>query len=200
MKEGRLSSLSRLLDYHRTMARILITGAAGAGSTTFGAALAARLGWPHEDTDTYYWVPTDPPYTTMRSPEERIALLLPRLQARRDWVLSGQPIEWGGPLEPLYELIVFLRLDHDVRMARLRQREAASFGPRIAPGGDMAQINAEFLEWASSYDAAGPERRSLAQHERWLARQRCPVLRLDSAAPVAALLAAVLPAIPGRVD
>ena len=140
-------------------------------------------------------MPTDPPYTTIRPPEERIALLLPKLGAEPDWVRSGSPIVWGGALEPLYELIVFLRLDHDLRMARLRRREAADFGQRIAPGGDMARINAEFLEWASSYDAAGPERRSLAQHERWLAARRCPVLRLDSAAPVDALLAAVLAAL-----
>jgi hypothetical protein len=111
-------------------------------------------------------------------------------------VLSGSPIEWGAALEPLYELIVFLRLDHDVRMARLRRREEADFGPRIAPGGDMATINAGFIEWAAAYDAGGPEQRSLAQHERWLSCQRCPVLRLDSIAPVEALLAAVLAAIP----
>jgi adenylate kinase family enzyme len=178
------------------MARILITGAAGSGATTLGRALAARLGCAHEDSDTYYWVPTDPPFTTTRPPEERIALLLPKLLARRDWVLSGQPIEWGAALEPLYELIVFLRLDHDLRMTRLRRRETADFGPRIAPGGDMALSNAAFLEWASSYDTAGPERRSLAQHERWLSKQACPVLRLDSAAPVDALLAAALAAIP----
>ena len=177
------------------MARILITGAAGSGTTTLGRALAAKLGWTHEDTDTYYWVPTDPPYTTIRAPEERIALLLPKLEAERGWVLSGSPIEWGAALESLYELIVFLRLDHDLRMARLRRREEADYGRRIAPGGDMARINAEFLEWASSYDEAGPERRSLAQHERWLATQRCPVLRLDSAAPVDALLSAGLAAI-----
>ena len=180
------------------MARILITGAAGSGTTTLGRALAARLGYTHEDTDTYYWVPTDPPYTTARAPEERIALLLPKLEAERDWVLSGSPIEWGAALEPLYELIVFLRLDHDLRMARLRRREAADFGPRIAPGGDMAAINAGFIAWAASYDTGGPEQRSLAQHERWLSRQPCPVLRLDSAAPVEALLTAVLAAIPGK--
>ena len=178
------------------MARILITGAAGSGTTTLGRALAARLGYTHEDTDTYYWVPTDPPYTTIRPPGERITLLLPKLRAERDWVLSGSPIEWGAALEPLYELIVFLRLDHDLRMARLRRRESADFGPRIRPGGDMARINAEFLDWASSYDEAGPERRSLVQHERWLAAQKCPVLRLDSAAPVDMLRAAVLAALP----
>ena len=191
---GAVTGISRIV-YSRQMARILITGAAGSGTTTLGRALAAMLGCPHEDTDTYYWVPTDPPYTTIRAPEERIALLLPKLEAERGWVLSGSPIEWGAALESLYELIVFLRLDHDLRMARLRRREEADYGRRIAPGGDMARINAEFLEWASSYDEAGPERRSLAQHERWLATQRCPVLRLDSAAPVDALLSAGLAAI-----
>ena len=192
---GSVTGLSRIV-YSRRMTRILVTGAAGSGTTTLGRVLAAKLGSAHEDTDTYYWVATDPPYTTIRPPEERIALLLPKLRAERDWVLSGSPIEWGAALEPLYELIVFLRLDHDLRMARLRRREAADFGPRIVPGGDMARINAEFLEWASSYDEAGPERRSLAQHERWLAAQKCPVLRLDSAEPVDALLATVLAALP----
>ena len=190
-----VTGISRIV-YSRRMTRILVTGAAGSGTTTLGRALAATLGCLHEDTDAYYWMPTDPPYTTMRPPEERIALLLPKLKAERDWVLSGSPIEWGAALEPLYELIVFLRLDHDLRMARLRRREAADFGPRIVPGGDMARINAEFLDWASSYDEAGPERRSLVQHERWLAAQKCPVLRLDSAAPVDALRAAALAALP----
>jgi adenylate kinase family enzyme len=194
---GSVTGLSRIV-YSRGMTRILITGAAGSGTTTLGRALAAKLGSAHEDTDAYYWVATDPPYTTIRPPEARIALLLPKLKAERDWVLSGSPIEWGAALEPLYELIVFLRLDHDLRMARLGRREAADFGPRIVPGGDMARINAEFLEWASSYDEAGPERRSLAQHERWLAAQKCPVLRLDSAEPVDALLAAVLAALPEK--
>lgn len=40
--------------------RILIMGAAGAGSTTLGRALAQRHRIPHFDSDNYYWLPTDP--------------------------------------------------------------------------------------------------------------------------------------------
>ena len=177
------------------MSRIHILGASGSGTTTLGAAVAAELGCPHEDTDSYFWLPTDPPFTTARPRRERLALLLPRL-AGPSWVLSGSATNWGAAIEPLYDLIVFLRLDRAQRMARLLQREGQRYGVRIEPGGDMAAHSHEFLDWAESYDTAGPEHRSLASHERWLASCACPVLRLDSAAPVEALTAAVLDCLP----
>jgi hypothetical protein len=107
-------------------------------------------------------------------------------------VFSGSAIRWGMPVEPFYDLIVFLQLDPAVRMERLRRREIARYGTRVAPGGAMAATSAEFLAWAASYDTAGPERRSLVAHEAWLAGQSARVLRLDSSAPVQALVAAVL--------
>jgi adenylate kinase family enzyme len=45
------------------MARIHILGASGSGTTTLGAALADRLGHPHVDADSLFWLPTDPPFT-----------------------------------------------------------------------------------------------------------------------------------------
>jgi hypothetical protein len=77
-------------------------------------------------------------------------------------------------------------------MARLCRREAERYGARIAPGGDMVVASHAFLDWAESYDTAGPEHRSLAAHERWLAERTCPVLRLTSTSPVEDLVAAVL--------
>ncbi|HTB47503.1 MAG TPA: hypothetical protein VK741_28055 [Acetobacteraceae bacterium] len=173
------------------MARIHILGASGSGTTTLGASLAARLGCPHEDTDTYFWLPTDPPFTSPRPAKDRLALLLPRLAGTR-WVLSGSALKWGTELERLYDLVVFLRLDPALRMARLCRREAERFGARIAPGGDMAATSHAFLDWAESYDTAGPEHRSLLAHEQWIATVTCPVMRLDSAAPVHQLAEAVL--------
>jgi hypothetical protein len=64
-------------------------------------------------------------------------------------------------------------------MQRLRRREAARYGDRIAGAGDMAGASADFLRWAEAYDVAGPEQRSLIGHETWLAAQTAPVLRLD---------------------
>ena len=176
-----------------TMARIHILGASGTGTTTLGAALAERLGCLHADADTFYWLPTDPPFTTPRSPEARLALLLSRIEKATSWVFSGSAISWAMPLERLYDLIVFLRLDPDLRMERLRRREIADYGARIGAGGDMEAAGRIFLEWTAAYDTAGLEQvRSLANHELWLTKQMCPVQRLDAVAPVKDLVVAML--------
>ena len=174
------------------MARIHIVGASGSGTTTLGAALAARLDHPHIDSDTIFWRPTDPPFTTRRSVEGRAALVTELLPVAGQWVFSGSAVGWAGPIEPFYDLIVFLKLDPSVRMERIRRREGTRYGARIQPGGDMAEASAAFLDWAAAYDTAGLEQRSLAKHEEWLATQTAPMLRLDSALSVEELVAAVL--------
>ena len=58
------------------MPRIHILGASGSGTSTLGSALARRLGVKHADSDSLYWLPTNPPYTTPRPPGARQALLL----------------------------------------------------------------------------------------------------------------------------
>jgi adenylate kinase family enzyme len=174
------------------MSRIHITGASGSGTSTLGAALAARLGHPHVDADTLFWMTTDPPFTTRRPPGERHALLLRSLPVTEQWVFSGSALKWASSLEPVYDLIVFLRLDPSARMERLRRRQAARYGARVEAGGDMAVATADFLTWAEAYDSAGPEQRSMVLHEEWLALQTAPVLRLDSAASVQDLVVSVL--------
>lgn len=174
------------------MVRLHIMGASGSGTTTLGAVLAARLGVDHLDSDDFYWMPTDPPYTTPRPIEARVDLLHQRARPDHGWILTGSALKWGVSVEPLYQLIVFLQLDPAVRMGRIRAREIERYGTRIEAGGDMAVKSREFLEWAESYDAAGPERRSLAAHEAWLVTQTAPILRLNSVDPVTKLADAIL--------
>jgi adenylate kinase family enzyme len=174
------------------MARIHVFGASGSGSTTLGQAVARRLGIRHADADHFFWMPTDPPFTTRRPRLERLALLAQELPTDGSWVFSGSAISWATVLEPAYDLIVFLQLSPAMRMARLRQRETARYGARIEPGGDMAIASAAFFEWAAAYDTAGPAQRSLAAHESWLSGQAAKVLRLDSARALDVLIEAVL--------
>ncbi|RFB87750.1 adenylate kinase [Rhizobium leguminosarum bv. trifolii] len=174
------------------MVRIHVMGASGSGTTSLGLALADRLDIAHLDTDDFFWLPTDPPFTMPRDADQRIQLLLEETGRPGGWVLSGSALKWGGPLEPLYDLIVFLRIEPELRMMRIRARETARYGDRIGPGGDMEVKSGQFLEWAASYDTAGPERRSLAAHEQWLATQMAPVLRLDSSLEIDELAAQVL--------
>ncbi|MBB2749839.1 UNVERIFIED_ORG: adenylate kinase family enzyme [Rhizobium aethiopicum] len=174
------------------MVRIHVMGASGSGTTSLGLALADRLDIAHLDTDDFFWLPTDPPFTMPRDADQRIQLLLEETGRPGGWVLSGSALKWGGPLEPLYDLIVFLRIEPELRMMRIRARETARYGDRIGPGGDMEVKSGQFLAWAASYDTAGPERRSLAAHEQWLATQMAPVLRLDSSLEIDELAAQVV--------
>ncbi|MDR7145607.1 AAA family ATPase [Rhizobium sp. BE258] len=174
------------------MLNIHVMGASGSGTTTLGQALAGKLGLRHLDTDHFFWMPTDPPFTTQRPVEARVAMLRQAIQAADGWVLSGSALKWAAEFEPLYDLIVFLRIDPVLRMARIREREETRYGDRIKSGGDMAEKSQQFLEWAESYDTAGPERRSAASHEEWLKGRATPLLRLDSSEPVDSLVAEVL--------
>ena len=87
--------------------RIHILGASGSGTTTLGRALAARLQCPHFDTDDYFWLPTDPPFTHQRERTERTQLLMNDVTAQDAWVVSGSLCGWGDVAIPLFELVVF---------------------------------------------------------------------------------------------
>lgn len=173
------------------MVHIHITGASGSGTTSLGRALAGQMGLLHLDSDDFFWLETDPPFTTSRDREQRNALLVEKARRELGWILSGSALSWGAKVEPLFDLIVFLRIDPQLRLERLRQREIARYGARIAAGGDMAAKHKEFMDWAASYETAGPELRSLVAHEQWLATQTCPILRLDSSRSIADLVVEV---------
>jgi adenylate kinase family enzyme len=156
--------------------RIHILGASGSGTTTLGRALAERLQCPHFDTDDYFWVPTDPPFTQQRERTERQRLLMNDITAQEAWVVSGSLCGWGDVAIPLFELVVFLSIPYEVRMARLRQREHARFRERILPGGDMYESSQAFLAWSASYDEGGLDIRSRPLHEEWLGILPCPII------------------------
>jgi len=174
------------------MSRLHILGASGSGTSTLGAALAKRLACPHVDADTLFWMPTDPPFVEQRPREARQALLVQALPANGRWIFSGSATGWCAPVEPFFDLVVFLTLDPSTRMERLLRREVERYGARLSGTGDMVQASAAFLKWAQDYETAGPEQRSRVGHEQWLASQAAPVLRLDSSAPLQDLVDAVL--------
>lgn len=169
--------------------RIHLMGASGSGVTTLGRALAGRLALPHHDTDDYFWLPTVPPYRTTRPPSERLRLMHEMFLPRLDWVLSGSVTGWGEELVPLFDLVVFVTTPREIRLQRLRAREAAHFGAdAVAPGGWRHDETQSFVDWASHYEAGDREGRNLAKHEAWLAGLPCPVLRIDGSRPLAGVV------------
>ena len=169
--------------------RIHLMGASGSGVTTLGRALANRLALPHHDTDDYFWLPTAPPCQTTRPAADRLRLMREMFLPRLDWVLSGTVTGWGDELVQFFDVVVFVATPRELRMQRLRAREATHFGAdAVAPGGWRGQEMEAFVEWASHYEAGDRDGRSLIRDEAWLARLPCPVVRVDGSRPVAELV------------
>ena len=176
--------------------RIHIAGASGSGVTSLGRALASTLASSHHDTDDYFWLPTTPPYRLQWDVAERLWLMNEMFVPRADWVLSGALDGWGNELIPCFDLVVFLKTPLDIRLQRLRAREAAHFGDEaVAPGGWRHEETESFIEWASHYEDGTREGRSLVRQEAWLAGLPCPLLRLDGSRPLTELVVEVCRAI-----
>jgi adenylate kinase family enzyme len=174
--------------------RIYITGASCAGVTTLGQNLATLLGVRHVDVDDYFWMPTNPPFTTKRPSGERVSMIQQTF-GDEDWVLTGSCMGWGEALIASVDLIVFVVTPTPVRLERLARREKERFGDRIAPGGGMHGIHVAFREWASQYDDPNFSGRNRAWHEAWLSEQTAPVLRIDGMNSAEKMVAGVIHAL-----
>ncbi|WP_438445358.1 AAA family ATPase [Gorillibacterium sp. sgz5001074] len=169
--------------------RIHILGASGSGASTLGKSLARRLPHAHFDGDDYFWAEK---FTVPRAPAERIRLLKQDLAMHDRWILSGAVCGWGDELQNELDLVIFLHIPKEVRLHRLQERERQRYGDAVLPGGVLYEQSRAFLKWASLYDEAGMDVRSLRLHESWLSELPCPVLRLEGDLSVAERVSRVL--------
>ncbi|AIQ46672.1 hypothetical protein R70723_12925 [Paenibacillus sp. FSL R7-0273] len=169
--------------------RIHIMGASGSGTSTLGQALACRLPHVHLDSDDYFW---EHKFTKQREITERLGRIRQDLEQPGPWILSGAVCGWGDGLRPYFDLVIFLRIPPELRLERLKAREYERYGTESLPGGSRYADVQAFLEWASLYDTAGPEVRSLKLHEAWMLELDCPVLRLEGDLSVKERVEAVL--------
>jgi len=161
---------------------IVIFGASGSGCTTLGRELSQLLNFEHFDTDDYFFIPTDPPFTQERPLRERVDLLCSEIKS--DFILTGCIREWENALDSMLSMGVFVITPTAIRVERLEKREFNRNGERIKSGGDLYARHRKFIEYVSTYDTGGMETRSLAAQQAWANTQTCPVLRVDGARPV----------------
>ena len=160
---------------------IHIFGASGSGTTTLAREISARFGYFHMDTDDYFWLPTNPMFTTKREKSERLALMQKDIETHEKIVISGSLCDWGDNLIPCFDLAIRVVTDTETRLQRLKEREYRRFGNRICPGGDMYDEHIKFLAWASKYDTGDITMRSKAKHDEWQKLLSCPLITVDGA-------------------
>ncbi|WNS45903.1 AAA family ATPase [Paenibacillus sp. MMS20-IR301] len=169
--------------------RIHIMGASGAGTTTLGKALAARLPHVQLDSDDYFW---EQKYSRQTDVTERLNRLGHDLKQQEPWILTGAICGWGDALRGEFDLVIFLWLPPQLRLERLRVREYERYGDEALPGGSKYDDVQEFMAWAALYDTAGPEVRSKVLHEEWMSGLTCDVLRLEGDLTVEERVAAAM--------
>ena len=163
------------------MTIIHIFGASGSGTSTLGQALAKELGLTWLDTDNYYWLPSDPPFQEKRPIPQRVEMIKQAFAENpQGCVLSGALESWGHELVPYFDAAIFVRLEKEERLKRLKERGIKRYGDRALPGGDMYENEQEFIAWAAHYEDSTQTGRNLKRHLAFIETLPCPILELDS--------------------
>jgi adenylate kinase family enzyme len=158
---------------------IHIFGATGSGTSSLGKALANELGYVHFDNDNYFFELSNNQFTRPRKPLIRDPMLFDDLKNTPSWVLSGTICGWGDFVIRYFDLIVFLWVPLKERMRRIEAREE-KLGRKIEdPSLPRYKTYKNFMKWASEYDTGNSNMRSLAQHEEWMKKLSCPLLKIE---------------------
>lgn len=159
--------------------KLHIFGASGSGVTTLGKYLADKLGLKYFDSDNYFWLKTNTPFTNKRDSNDRNKLIAKDISEVKNWVLGGSVIHWGDNLFPDFDMIIFLYLPNKIRIERLKKRELERYGDIIYTNEERAKQFNSFIDWATDYDNdTGLANRTLSAHLTWLKQAKSPVLKI----------------------
>jgi adenylate kinase family enzyme len=169
---------------------INIFGASGSGVTTLGNALSARISFPYFDADSYFWLPSDPPFNFKRPPAERNELINQQMSRHNNWVLGGSVVSWHNSW--VFDLSVFLYVPNHVRMERLKRREFERYGDIIYTDAERNKQYHAFIDWATGYDDNSTQGRTLKVHQDWMNKLQNDILIIDGDTTVEERVEAVL--------
>ena len=162
--------------------KILIFGASGSGTTTLGIEIEKQTQFKHLDADYYYWKKTNPPFQEKVELQERNKHLKADFNRFENLVISGSLVSWGKEWETSFDLAIFIRLENQLRMDRLKRREEERYGARLIADKAIRETSKAFLEWANQYENPHCDGRSLKTHKNWMKLLNCKTLTIDGKA------------------
>ena len=159
--------------------KILVFGASGSGTTTLGDEIEKNTNFVHLDVDDYYWEKTNPPFQKKVDLAKRNSQLKKDVNTFDNVIVSGSMVSWGQEWETAFDLAIFMRLENNERMKRLKNREIERYGKKLLTDKQLQESSKAFLEWANQYENPNFKGRSLKVHLDWLELLDCKVLKLN---------------------
>jgi len=159
--------------------KILIFGASGTGTRTLGKEIEKRTDFIHLDVDDYYWKKTEPPFQEKILLVERNKNLKTDFKKYQNVLVSGSMVSWGKEWETAFDLAVFIKLENNERMKRLKKREIEHYGKNLLTNKKIQKNSKAFLEWADQYENPNFDGRTLKVHNAWIELLNCKTLMID---------------------
>lgn len=171
---------------------IAILGLNGSGKSTLAHMLSERTGRFEMDVEDYYFPhqrgdrrraleggcageSEGIPFSDPRPKDEVQRALIADMDVRPDFVIAGVTMNWCDEIRKRIGIAFLLDAPLQVRLDRIRQREARRFGPRALPGGDLFDQQEQFRRMVRERDPGAPAQSA--------ARLGCPVVVLDGTLP-----------------
>jgi len=169
-----------------------IIGASGTGKSTLATFISEQENIKWIDTDHYLW--KDDSFTENNPIELRRIMYQEDIEANSSYIVSGSVFSWCPEGFADRDLLVFLSLDEDIRMERLRIREIERNGLDAMLLDENGLYTNDFLEWCKTYWTE--EDRSMggtyAEQLYQMELSKSAVIKLDSSQPVEQLYKGIM--------
>jgi len=171
--------------------KVQIIGGSGTGKSTLAKFISEKENSIWIDTDRYLW--KDESFTENYPIEKRIEMYEKDMESNDEYVVSGSVFSWNPNGFSNRDLFVFLYLDEEMRMERLRKREIRRNNPKKTWTDEDGNNTNEFLEWCKTYlkeqDKTMIGTYAAQYYEMELAKS--PIVKLDSSQTVEELYLAI---------
>ena len=171
---------------------IAIVGLNGSGKSTLGHMLAKETGYHEMDVEDYFFPEQREsrrnalegtadmtagalPFSAPRGKGQVEKALLDDIRLHPEFILCGVSLNWCEELLSEINTVFWLKTPRDIRISRIKNREEARWGARVAEGGDMYESQLEFRRMA-----AGLSETKVSDSVAYLS---CDVVALDGTLP-----------------
>lgn len=164
--------------------KLQIIGASGTGKSTLAQYISQKEQIPWIDTDIYLW--QDERFAHNRPLAKRIALYERVRERYTDFVVSGSTYSWLPTGFQDRDCLIFLSLDEELRLERLRTREIARNGTDNMTFDEEGLLTNDFLEWCQTYwtETDPKQAGTYVEQKEQMERSISPVMSLDSSRSV----------------
>jgi len=149
----------------------MICGLNGSGKTTLAKKLSKKINFLHKDIEEYYFNnDTNYKYSSSATKEDVTQKIEKDINECDNIIFTSCTGDYGN-LSDVYDFVIFIRLDKETRLKRVKQRSYKQFGDRILENGDLFEKENQFFDKVYKKDES--------DIIEWFNNLKCSKLEMD---------------------